>query len=78
MAALPLFASMSEIKASENVQLPLFAGVDVGGTNIKVGLVDNAGQIVAATKFPTQQELGPQAAIDQARRVLDQLIDESS
>ncbi len=75
--ALPLIAFMSDIKAPENVQLPLFAGVDVGGTNIKVGLVDNDGQIVATTKFPTQQELGPQAAINQARSVLDQLIDES-
>ena len=67
---------MSEISSCENVQLPLFAGVDVGGTNIKVGLVDNEGQIVASTKFPTQQELGPQHAVEQCRKVLDQLIEE--
>ena len=60
----------------EKIQLPLFAGVDVGGTNVKVGLVDDAGQIVASTKFPTQQELGPRYAIEQARSVFDQLMDD--
>lgn len=53
---------------------PLFAGVDVGGTNVKVGLVDNAGQIVAETKFPTQPNKTPDIAIKQVREALDQLL----
>jgi len=28
-------------------KLPLFAGVDLGGTNIKTALVDDAGRVVA-------------------------------
>ena len=61
---------------SPNFELPLFAGVDVGGTNIKVGLVDSLGNIVASTKFPTQQELGPEHAIAETRSVFDQLLAE--
>ena len=60
---------------SHRFELPLFAGVDVGGTNIKVGLVDNLGAIVASSKFPTQQELGPQHAMPQVRSVLNQLFE---
>ena len=64
--------SMSRFpKFSRDVELPLFAGVDVGGTNIKIGLVDSAGSIVGSTKFPTRQELGPAHAIQQTRRVLE-------
>ena len=61
--------------AADRFELPLFAGVDVGGTNIKVGLVDNLGAIIASSKFPTQQEIGPKRAMAQIRIVLDQLLD---
>lgn len=43
---------------------PYFIGVDVGGTNIKFGLVDNAGQALGEASIPTQSELGPQDAVD--------------
>lgn len=55
-------------------QTPLFAGVDVGGTNIKIGLVDELGQTVAATKFPTQPEKSPHLAFEQVKREFDQLL----
>jgi glucokinase len=38
---------------------PFFAGVDVGGTNIKVGLVDSQGNALAYHTFPTDVERGP-------------------
>ncbi len=49
---------------------PLFAGVDLGGTNIKMGIVDSNGLTVAAHKFRTEGELGPVAAM---QRTADQL-----
>ena len=55
--------------------LPLFAGVDVGGTNVKIGLVDDNGRIVADTKFPTQPDDSPDIAFEQAREEFDQLMD---
>ena len=60
----------SELK----IQKPLFAGVDVGGTNIKIGIVDDLGQIVAQTKFPTQPDKTPEIALVQARTELGQLL----
>ncbi|MFT5301235.1 MAG: glucokinase [Mariniblastus sp.] len=54
---------------------PLFAGIDVGGTNIKIGLVDDRGQIIADTKFPTSPDESPAIAIEQTRVELMQLIE---
>lgn len=57
-----------------NFSKPLFAGVDVGGTNIKIGLVDDNGRIVADTKFPTLPDESPDAALHQTRKEFDELI----
>jgi glucokinase len=48
-----------------------FAGVDVGGTNIKLGIVDATGRVVARRQFATCQERGPADAVD---RIAAQLI----
>jgi glucokinase len=47
---------------------PLFAGIDLGGTNIKVGLVDDQGQLLGYRSVPTHVERGPEAG---ARRMAD-------
>jgi glucokinase len=41
-------------------QPPLFAGVDLGGTNIKVGLVDDLGRPLVRHATATRHELGPE------------------
>lgn len=41
---------------------PLWAGVDLGGTNIKSALVDDQGRIVAFHTEPTHAERGPEDA----------------
>ncbi len=63
--------------SESNFELPLFAGVDVGGTNVKAGIVDDRGSIVASTQFPTLQERGASYAMQQTRLVFDQLLDSS-
>lgn len=45
---------------------PYFVGVDLGGTNVKVGLVDDQGLTLAKLKFRTESEKGPE---DGARRM---------
>ncbi len=40
-------------------QAPFFLGIDVGGTSIKFGLVDDRGQTLGRTSVPTYQERGP-------------------
>lgn len=44
-------------------EAPYFLGVDVGGTNIKIGLVDNAGRTMAFQEIETLEPNGPQAAV---------------
>lgn len=45
-------------------QRPLFWGIDVGGTNIKIGLVDNAGSTAFFESIPTRESEGPGPAVE--------------
>ncbi len=47
-------------------QPPFFVGVDLGGTSVKVGVVDNVGRILSRLSIPTEPEKGPE---DAARRM---------
>lgn len=53
---------------------PFFVGVDIGGTNIKYGLVDSRGRIIANDSIATETELGPESACqrigDAVRRMM--------
>jgi len=42
---------------------PFYVGVDLGGTNIKLGVVDDLGQSLSALSIRTQPEKGPEDAI---------------
>ena len=53
---------------------PLFAGVDVGGTSIKIGLVDDLGHTLGVTAIDTQQDRGPADAVLRIERRLAALI----
>ncbi len=51
---------------------PLFWGIDIGGTGIKIGLVDDLGQSIFYDSIPTQEARGPQEAVDRiAKTILD-------
>jgi glucokinase len=43
---------------------PYFMGVDLGGTSVKIGLIDNEGRTLAFASIPTREEAGPQQAVD--------------
>src|SRR6188472_173941 len=58
----------------ESSRLPFFIGVDVGGTNIKIGLVDDLGQIVAKTSIKTQEERGPADAVARIANGIERLL----
>jgi glucokinase len=45
-----------------SAQRPLFVGIDVGGTNIKIGLVDDKGRTLAYHSVPTEAERGAEDA----------------
>ena len=43
---------------------PYYLGIDLGGTNIKSGVVDDAGRALSFVHIETQAELGPAVGID--------------
>ncbi|MGL4941872.1 MAG: ROK family protein [Thermoguttaceae bacterium] len=63
---------------------PLYFGVDVGGTSIKVGLVDDLGRVVhigevnesgvPSSFLAVQTEACPQTAVRLMKRVIDQIL----
>lgn len=69
---------MSDVESNRNgTGGPLFIGVDVGGTNIKFGLVDNSGKTRAKKQVPTEQHKGPEDAMRRVTQVISQLADEA-
>ena len=52
---------------------PLYAGVDLGGTNIKAALVDDEGRIVAFHTEPTHASRGPEDAATRMGRAVHAL-----
>lgn len=55
---------------------PFFLGIDVGGTNIKVGVVDDSAETLSYVSMPTRAGRGPQAGVETivsaARRALEE------
>jgi glucokinase len=49
----------TSLPSAASVRRLYFVGVDVGGTNIKIGVVDDAGRPVANQSISTEQERGP-------------------
>jgi glucokinase len=50
------------LTARANAQKPFYVGLDVGGTNIKIGIVDDAGQTLAYDSIRTEQDKGAEDA----------------
>lgn len=55
---------------------PLYAGVDLGGTNIKSALVDNRGELVAFHTEKTHAERGPEDAAARMGKSVQTLADQ--
>ena len=49
---------------------PFFWGIDIGGTGIKIGLVDETGQTLAFERLPTREAEGPIAAMERVAAVI--------
>lgn len=57
-------ATTPELTAPEETTAPFYWGVDIGGTGIKIGLVDDEGNTLAYDRVATRESEGPEAAID--------------
>lgn len=61
----------------DQAQRPFFAGVDLGGTNIKVGLVDDLGRTLAWRKIRTETERGPDDGVRRMAETVRQVCDDA-
>lgn len=58
--------------------MKVYAGVDIGGTNIKAGLVNvENGELLISHLVPTQSHLGPESVLSRATQLLEKLIGDS-
>ena len=55
----------------------MIAGVDIGGTKIALGLIDDNGAVVIRTEIPVQMERGPANARDRILKILRQQVQET-
>ena len=49
------------ITETSNANAPLYWGIDIGGTGIKIGLVDSSGQTLVYERIATRESEGPEA-----------------
>jgi glucokinase len=66
------------ISSNSTAQKPFYVGLDVGGTNIKIGIVDDAGQTLAYESIPTEQDKGAEDACERMGAVVKKLIAENN
>lgn len=52
----------------------MYAGIDLGGTNLKIGILDNHNQVVYQDSMPTPADSGPDALISRIESFLDQAL----
>ena len=55
-----------------------YIGIDLGGTNIAGGLVDENGKIFKILSVPTEVERGESAIIDNIADLCEKICDESN
>ena len=56
---------------------PFFVGIDVGGTNVKVGIVDDRGRSLAKSSVPTQADQGPETGLANIYQAVDLALERS-
>lgn len=56
---------------------PLYVGVDVGGTNIKAGIVDDHGRSHAKTSVPTEAHRGPDVGVENMARAVNLVLEQA-
>ncbi|MDD4268693.1 MAG: ROK family protein [Thermoguttaceae bacterium] len=64
-----------EFIAAGEARPPFFAGVDLGGTSIKIGIVDDLGRPLSWVNVPTEVEQGPEEACRRMARGVENAIE---
>ena len=69
--------SQREFISAKDAQAPFFVGVDLGGTNVKVGVVDDLGRPLSWLSIPTEPEKGPEDSTQRMAKAVHRAIDEA-
>ena len=69
----PAPVTSSQIHPIEQSSAPYYWGIDIGGTGIKLGLVDEQGYTVAYEKIPTREGEGAPAAMQRIADVVSEV-----
>ncbi len=51
-----------------------FVGIDVGGTNVKIGLFDTDLKLICKTSVTTDADMGPKVVIDKMAKTVEELV----
>jgi glucokinase len=60
--------------SAQDAARPLYIGVDIGGTNIKFGLVDDEGRTISRHSVPTIEERGPADAVERINAAIRKMV----
>jgi len=55
----------------------IFIGIDLGGTNIKIGCFDSELRLIRKTAVATEADMGPDVVIDKMAQTVKKLLDDS-
>ena len=70
----PQISSMRPVTPLKQSRRPYFVGIDVGGTNTKIGIVDDLGQTLSFESIPTNEEEGPTGLFRRTAAAVDGMI----
>lgn len=63
--------------SKQAARAPFFVGIDLGGTNIKMGVVDDRGQPLSWLTIPTHVEQGPEDAARRMGEAVQRVIEQA-
>ena len=66
--------SKTPTTSASDAERPFFVGIDVGGTSVKLGLVDNQGRTIHTAKYANETELGHDVAIERMTAAVNTLL----
>ena len=52
----------------------IFIGIDLGGTNIKIGCFDSDIKLISKTSIPTRADMGPKVVVDKMAEAVEKLL----
>jgi len=52
----------------------IFVGIDLGGTNVKIGCFDSQLNLTCKTAAPTEADMGPETVVDRIGRTTEELL----